>query len=58
LEELEFLGLVNFREWSGPSRGGIWHFWKFLPLHFPTPEEQGNLRIWRTFRGFEGIFED
>jgi hypothetical protein len=36
LEELEFLGLGNFREWSGPSRGGIWHFWNFLKTNL-TP---------------------
>ena len=43
---------------TSPSPGTIWHFWKILALQFPTPEEREILRIWRTFRGFVGIFED
>ena len=53
---------------TGPSGGAFWKFWIFYPLHFPNleglkiifriPEERENLRIWRTSRGFAGIFED
>ena len=42
---------------TSPTPGTNWNFWKILALLFPTPGERGNLRIWRTFRGFVGIFQ-